>query len=290
MNAVKEKAYAKINLYIDVVGKRDDGFHDICTVMHSVSLFDDVTVTLVSLGHKNIRVFLDGNKRLPTDSKNLAYAAADAFLSHSAIDADIIIRLNKRIPISAGLAGGSSDAAATLRAMNKLFKRPFSDKALLSIAASIGSDVPYCLVGGTALCEGRGEKITRLPSNLVLYTVIASSKEHISTPRAYQMLDEMYDDFRGCNTASIGAETLGCLNPADPSTLKLYNIFEKAVLPLCPIAKGLKDRLIELGATAALMSGSGPSVYGIFADEDAARGAEKILNDEGAIAFYARSV
>ena len=291
MNAVKEKAFAKINLYINVLGRRDDGFHNISTVMHSVSLCDDITVTLCSRGHRNIRVFLEGNKRIPTDSKNLAYSAADLFMSRGAIDADITIKINKRIPVSSGLAGGSSDAAATLRAMNKLFKHPFSDKALLSMAESLGSDVPYCLLGGTALCEGRGEKISRLPSIPSLHTVIASSGEYISTPRAYATLDEIYGGFLGVDDKKEMLENvIESLKSGNVDKLKLYNIFEDAVLPTCPIAKGLRDRLYELGALGAMMSGSGPSVYGIFASEETAKNAEKTLNKEGAAAFYARSV
>ena len=132
MNAVKESAYAKINLYLDVTGKRADGFHDISTVMHSVSLSDDITVTVNSVGTRSVKLVLDGNRRLPTDSKNLAVSAAELFLSRSGIDADITVKLRKRIPVSAGLAGGSTDAAAVLRAMNKLFKRPLTDRVLIS--------------------------------------------------------------------------------------------------------------------------------------------------------------
>jgi 4-diphosphocytidyl-2-C-methyl-D-erythritol kinase len=156
MNAAKEKAYAKINLYLDCLGIRDDGFHEIKTVMHSVTLADTVTVVVLSRDKRNIRLQLVGNRYLPTDSKNLAYSAAALFMERAAIDADILIKLEKHIPVSAGLAGGSTDAAATLRALNRLFGKRFSDKALLAMAAELGSDVPYCLVGGTALLRQRG--------------------------------------------------------------------------------------------------------------------------------------
>ena len=189
MNACKEMAYAKINLYLDCIGTRSDGFHEIKTIMHSLSLGDAVTVMVVSRDRQSIRMHLDGNRHLPTDSKNLAYSAAALFLERAAINADILIKLDKKIPISAGLAGGSSDAAATLRALNRLFGKCFTEKALLSMAAELGSDVPYCLLGGTALCEGRGERITRLDSSIKLHTVVAVDNEHISTPMAYRMLD-----------------------------------------------------------------------------------------------------
>ena len=290
MHAVKEKAYAKINLYIDVVSKREDGFHGIETVMHSVSLCDEITVTLNSLGTECIRVVLDGNRRLPTDSKNLAVAAATLFMSRAGIKADITLKLNKRIPIAAGLAGGSCDAAATLRAMNKLFGRTFADKALLSMAAELGSDVPFCLISGTALCRGRGEIITRLPSRLKLYTVIAVAREHVSTPRAYGMLDEKYADY-SVPRAPYALDAV--LNAAQSGIMpkeELYNIFESVVFDECPGAAAIKAQMLTLGATHALMSGSGPSVFGVFGSEELASAARDRLIDLGFTAYLATSV
>ena len=293
MNAVKEKAYAKINLFIDVLSKREDGFHDIATVMHTVSLADDVTVTLTGNGKRGVHIVLEGNRRLPTDSKNLAVAAANLFLERACIDAEITIKLVKRIPISSGLAGGSTDAAATLRAMNKLFRRPFTDRALLSMAAELGSDVPYCLVGGTAFCEGRGERITRLPVNLTLHTVIAVGGEHVSTPRAYSALDGIFSDFTKDVRDEYKQKLASVISSADTGILdpsSLYNIFEDAVLPICEKARAIKAELVKLGAQCALMSGSGPSVFGVFADEESARSAEMKLRENGILAFYAKTV
>ena len=293
MNAVKEKAYAKINLFIDVLAKREDGFHDISTVMHSVSLADEITVTLNSFGKRNVRMVLDGNKRLPTDGKNLAVCSAELFLSRALIDADVTVRLTKRIPVSAGLAGGSTDAAAVLRAMNKLFSRPFADKALVAMAASLGSDVPYCMKGGTALCSGRGEQITRLDGSLMLHTVIAVAHEHVSTPRAYAALDSLYSDFSSGAYAPRSVALAGLVESVRGGALpdgELYNIFEDAVLPACPGASALRARMPELGATHSLMSGSGPSVFGIFPGEAEARRAEQLLRSEGVTAYYAKTV
>ena len=293
MTAVKEKAYAKINLYIDVEKLRSDGFHDIITVMHSLSLSDEVTATLVSCSQRKVTLTIDGNKRLPTDAKNLCVIAANAFLERAAIDAEIVIKLNKRIPISAGLAGGSSDAAAVLRALNKLFKRPLTDKVLLELALSVGSDVPYCLIGGTALCKGRGERIERIGSALSLHTVVAVAKEHVSTPQAYKLLDEKYSSFDGSvdhsepellNRVCEGAKS-GVLD-----LQRLYNIFESVILPSCPGAMMIKERMTELGASFSLMSGSGPSVFGIFPTEESAMMAKTVLEEEGITAFYAHSV
>ena len=290
MRAVKEMAYAKINLYIDVIGKRDDGFHAISTVMHSVSLCDEVTVTLNSLGNENIRMVLDGNRRLPTDSKNLAVSAAAMFLSRAGIKADITIKLNKKIPIAAGLAGGSTDAAATLRALNKLFSRTFAERALLSMAAELGSDVPYCLLSGTALCEGRGEIITRLPSALKLHTVIAVATEHVSTPKAYALLDAKYTDFKEPRATDAKAAILdGAKSGVMPSG-ELYNIFEGVILPECPGAAKIKQAMLLFGATHAMMSGSGPSVFGVFDSKDKAERACTELESLGFTAYYATSV
>ena len=295
MNSVKEKAYAKINLFIDVLGKRDDGFHDIATVMHTVSLADDITVSVADgfRGGRSVKISLDGNRRLPVDSKNLAVSAANLFLERAGINADVFIKLNKRIPISSGLAGGSADAAATLRAMNKLFRRPLTDKMLLSLASELGSDVPFCLLGGTAFCEGRGEMITRLPSALSLHTVVAVAGEHVSTPRAYAALDEIYSDFKSPRGSDSSTKLEAVINSAKTGaidTSSLYNIFEEAVLPMCERATLIKTNMLSLGAKASLMSGSGPSVYGIFEDEKTAVSAEQALRNDGILAFYARSI
>lgn len=291
MNAQREKAYAKINLYLDVTAKRDDGFHDIVTVMHSVSLADDITVTVNSLGNRSVRLVLEGNRKLPTDSKNLALMAAELFLERAGIEADVTVKLNKRIPVSAGLAGGSTDAAAVLRAMNKLFRRPLADRALLSLAEHLGSDVPYCLIGGTVLCEGRGEVMTRLADKLHLFTVVAVAREHVSTPVAYSRLDSIYSDFtveRQKNTSLD--EIMKAIDTGAKPEGGLYNIFEDAVFPICPGARDIKERMLTLGATHSAMSGSGPSVFGIFENEASARTAAAELNSLGFSAFYAESI
>ena len=293
MRAVKEKANAKINLYLDVISKRDDGFHNIKTVMHSVSLFDEVTVVFSPSDTQNVRVSLKGNRFLPTDDRNLAYKAAKLYLDSAGISANIEVMLNKRIPIAAGLAGGSSDAAATLRAMNKIFGKMFSDKALLKMAEKLGSDVPYCLYGKTALCEGRGEIINKLPDNIKLNLVIAVADEHVSTPVAYLDLDSIYSSFDGSIETGGEKHFAGLMSSLSNGRIdanNLVNGFESAVLPKCNGALAIKNRLAELGAYAALMSGSGPSVFGLFENEDAARSALESLQAEGISAYFAKSV
>jgi len=293
MNAVKEKAYAKINLHLDVVSKRDDGFHDIKTVMHSVSLYDSITVSTAPSKEISVKLCVEGVKFLPTDSKNLAYRAACLFLERLGVGADVKIKLVKRIPVSAGLAGGSSDAAAVLKALNKLYKRPFTTKALMKMGAELGSDVPYCIVGKTALCEGRGERISRLGCAPLLNVVIASAGEHVSTPEAYSTLDLIYNDFKGYDT-SIGDSALSSLisDFESGNTLKgsLYNVFEKAVFEKCRESANLKEKLLDMGADVAMMSGSGPAVFGIFKTESDAEKAKEKLRVAGYRAYVARSV
>ena len=290
MKAVKEYAHAKINLFLDVTDKRNDGFHGIKTVMQTVSLFDTVTVEVASSKKRSVYLKIDGKTNLHANDKNLVVIAANAYMDLAGITAALNIRLTKNIPIAAGLAGGSADAAATLRAMNKLFGRHFTDKALLSIAERIGSDVPYCLIGGTALCEGRGEIITRLPSLTGYHTVVAVADEYVSTPMAYSALDGIYSNFDG-SVKSQGADLLTALTDSvSQGRLELpslYNIFESAVLPTCPRAHAAKARMIELGAVASLMSGSGPSVFGIFSSADDAEAARDALSSEGYRAYTA---
>ncbi len=293
MRAVKEKANAKINLYLDVISKRTDGFHDIKSVMHSVSLSDEITVTAYSPQGKGVRLFVKGGNFLPTDDKNIAVKAANLFLKRAQIKADIDIRLDKRIPVAAGLAGGSSDAAATLRAMNKLFGKIFSSRALSVLGAELGSDVPYCLIGKTALCEGRGEIITRLPDKLKLYVVIAIADEHISTPMAYSSLDALYSSFDGSirtNSEERYSELEKWIQNGIKPGSELYNIFESAVLPMCPGAAAIKNKLLMSGAEYAMMSGSGPSVFAIFESEKQAKNTASQLIREGIVAYAVRSV
>ena len=293
MKATNEFANAKVNLFLDVVSKRKDGFHDIKTVMHSVSLCDEITVRASNAKETTIRLSSSGSKYLPTDDKNLAYRAAELFLSEAGIIAAIEIKLEKRIPIAAGLAGGSSDAAAVLRAMNRLFDRIFSEKALYKLAERLGSDVPYCLYGKTALCEGRGEILTKLPDTLKLNFVIVASNEYMSTPKAYQALDEKYSDFDG--TVATGGDDkyeslMKFVYEGDKLTGELFNVFESVVLSKCSRADNAKQRLISLGADTAMMSGSGPSVFGIFESKSMAEVAYNALKNEGYIAFIASSV
>ena len=293
MTTVKEKAYAKINLFLDVVAKRDDGFHEIKTVMHTVSLCDEVTVSVQNAHNNFIRITIPNCAYIPTDNRNLAYRAAELFLDRLGKKATVNIHLYKRIPVAAGLAGGSTDAAAVLRALNKAWRKPFSNAVLAKMAAELGSDVPYCVLGKTALCEGRGELMTPIPTSLHLYTVVAIAKERMSTPEAYSALDSLYSDFDGsCSTGGDAyyPKMCGALSGGTDIGAGIFNAFESAVLPKCEGARSIKQRMTELGATSVLMSGSGPSVYGIFPDIDSAKAAENTLRSEKYSAWFAESV
>ena len=289
MNAIKELCACKVNLYLDVTGRRPDGFHTVRSLMHSLSLADEITV---SRGQGNaVRLTVQGAGFLPTDDRNLAVRAAKAFLSALGITDGVNITLKKNIPVAAGLAGGSTDAAGVLRAMNKLYRKPFTRSMLLKIAAGLGSDVPYCLMGKSALCEGRGEILTPVP-DISLHTVVAISNEHVSTPEAYSLLDAKFDGFTSpCQHGD--ADTLRWLDSGcrgEFSSDMLFNIFESVILPKCPGADSIKRGMLSLGAKAALMSGSGPSVFGIFDTESAARDCADLLRSQGYFASYARSV
>ena len=293
MKTIKERANAKINLYLDVISKREDGFHEIKTVMHSVKFADEITVTVSPAEETNVRLNVVGAKFLPTDTRNIAVKAAYLYLEKAKLTADVTITLVKRIPVAAGLAGGSSDAAAVLRALNKIYSKLFSVTALSALASELGSDVAYCLYGKTALCEGRGEKITKIPVSIGKAFVIAIANERVSTPQAYKDLDEAYNDFsedrggEGDRYYSLLTASLSC---GDINSDGLFNVFERAVLPRCPGATKIKAELLRLGAKGAIMSGSGPSVFGVFDTLDEAKKACYALRELRFKAYFAESV
>ena len=269
---VTEKAYAKINLFLDVIGRRKDGFHEIVSVMQSVSLCD--TISLSAIHSEERKIFISSNEpTLENDENNLIYKSALKYMSYFDINAGIEVNLEKRVPIGAGLGGGSSDAAATLRAMNKIF-RLASKEQLLEMAAELGSDVAFCVDGGCALCTGRGEKLRPFKYDISPYFVIAIGKGRVSTPSAYKMLDEKYGDFTKYNAEK---------NLPNINNLPIYNIFEQ-VIDLKEICE-IKNIMTENFADMTLMSGSGPSVFGVFLDSSSALAAKEALEERGYLAF-----
>ncbi len=293
MTVAKESAYAKINLYLDVLSKREDGFHDIKTVMHSVSLFDKVTVAVVPSKKLKISLSIEGAPELHNDGRNLACRAAALFYEKMGCNAEVKIKLVKNIPISAGLAGGSSDAAAVLRALNRIYRKPFTLKALAKIGAELGSDVPYCVIGKTALCEGRGELIKPLKNKNEINAVIVSTDENISTPEAYGTLDALYSDFDGSVPTGGGAyysRIIGELENGIISSDGMFNVFENVILQKCRKASAVKEMLESLGAEKAMMSGSGPSIFGVFKNAEMAEKARQIVEKSGFRAWRVKSV
>ncbi len=272
-----EEAYAKINLYLDVTGKRPDGYHELKSVMQTVSLSDTVTVSAKLADYSCITVEMPGSD-IPADERNLAYLAAEAFLEETGISAAVSVTVEKRIPDRAGLGGGSADCAATLRALNHLFAFPLSQSALLSLAARLGSDVPFCLLGGTRLCTGRGEQMKEYPMEDAFFVVALPEGEKMKTPEAYALLDDAFENYE--NEQSELHDALFSFFEEDGID-GMYNVFESVVLPACEGASSLRSRLLSLGARGAMMTGSGTAVFGVFDSEDAARYAADDI--EGAI-------
>jgi len=282
---MKVPAYAKINLYLDVMERRPDGFHNIRSIMHRVSLHDFVTVTKIDGECGSITVNC-GDAPIPAGEGNLVWKAAKRFFEYTDIkDYSIHIDIEKHIPISAGLAGGSADAAATLVALNSEFSTDLTNDELCSIGALIGSDVPFCIAGRTTLCEGRGEILTDIDAKLDLLFVIAKGGDGVSTPAAYGRIDEKFGTSLSEEFGKLD-EMLGAIRNGDVKGLEglIYNTFEEVVLPYHKEASYAKEFMLSNGATSALLSGSGPSVFGIFSSVVAA---ENVCNELKAYGYEA---
>lgn len=283
-----ERANAKINLYLDVVGRRENGYHNIVSLMQTVSVCDLVTVDFRPSAHTSIRLSASGNDAMPTDCRNLAWRAAELFLSETKRSGEVRITIEKHIPMAAGLAGGSSDAAAVLRALNKLCGSPLSTEALCALGARLGADIPFCIVGGGALVTGIGECLEEVPTMPDVPLVVACMGEGVSTPWAYGKLDELHNSFADVkDSENQHTRILNALSEdriAD-ACKAFYNRFEEVVPAVQPYVDQLKATMETCSAIRAMMSGSGPSVFGVFATEDAASEAVLRLREMGAAAF-----
>lgn len=273
------KAYAKINLYLAVTGRRPNGYHDIESVMQSVSLHDTVSVELTPTDTGRNILLSCSDTTLPTNEKNLAYRAAAAYLDATGMDnVAVHIAIKKNIPIAAGLAGGSADAAGTLMALNELSDHPLDKEALAAIGAKLGADIPFIIYGGTMTARGIGEILTPCPPLCNAVIVIVRPKESVSTAAAYKMIDER-SLFGSDVPLSAMTDALG-----DGSIHRVadaaYNVFE-AVLPDGTEVFGIKRLLTENGAVLSMMSGSGPSVFGLFEDEKTAAAACDAVSRKG---------
>ena len=279
-----EYAWAKLNLSLDVTGRRDDGYHDMLMVMQTVSVPDRIDLELTA----EPGIQADCNFRyVPTDGRNLAVRAAQTYLQAvGAVQPDgtplpdqpgVSIRLEKHIPVGAGMAGGSADAAAVLRGMNRLFGSPLSRQELEALAGQVGSDVAFCLRGGTALASGRGEILQPLKALPPCAFVVCKPDFSISTPELFRKLDEA--------KLSCHPDTDGLLDALEKGDLdglcrRMYNVFEDVPDRRMRTIRAAKGALLDCGALGALMTGTGSAVFGVFRDMSAAEKACETLKKE----------
>ncbi len=261
MDSVVLKSYGKINLGLDVVKRRPDGYHEVRMIMQTVGLCDTLTMKKQKKDEITMRCDLSF---LPTDQKNLVYQAAALMKEKYGISTGVEIDLRKRIPVAAGMAGGSSNCAAAIKGMSQMFDLKLSKEEMCEIGVSLGADVPYCIWGGTALAEGIGEKLTKMPPMPDCWILIAKPGISVSTAFAYKnlQLDQLHHhpDIDGM-IRDLKEKDL------DGICSKLENVLETVTIPKYPIIRQIKEHLLTMGAEGSLMSGSGPTVFGIFKDK-----------------------
>lgn len=267
---IKVKAYAKINLLLDIVATRTDGYHDLFMIMQSIGIYDTVTVTQT----KSKRIYIScNNASIPTDKTNIAYKAAKAFFTHTKIkNTGLKIHIEKRIPHAAGLAGGSADGAAVIVALNELTGAGLSENELCDIGVKIGADVPFCIKGGTLLAQGIGDVLNKVKPLRKCYILLAKPDCGVNTGEAYKQFDE-------CGKTHT-PDKLGFLKAMQSRDLPLIaqsmeNVFEQFIH--VPYKVDIKDVMRKNGALGVCMSGSGPTVFGIFDEKENAENASKEL-------------
>lgn len=275
MDQITLKALAKINLGLDVVRRREDGYHEVRMVMQTIHLYDQLLIEKTNKPDIQIETSLPF---LPTNENNLIYKAGKLLMDEFDIKKGVSVKLTKRIPVAAGMAGGSTDAAAMLYGMNELFGLGLSREQMMERGVQIGADVPYCLMRGTALAEGIGEKLTSLPPMVKCPVLIAKPKISVPTKFVYQNLklddtlrhpdiDQMIADIKKQDLAAIAAD--------------MGNVLETVTIPEYPVIARIKERMMESGAVNSMMSGSGPTVFGLFTDEDIAQKAYEDMRESG---------
>ncbi len=268
---MEKRAYAKINLSLDVLGKREDGYHTLRMIMESVNLYD--VLTLEKTETPGVVLTTD-EESLPCNEKNLAFRAAKLLLEEFSLSQGVSIHLEKHIPMAAGMAGGSSDAAAVLHGVNELFDLGLTLEELQKRGLTLGADVPYCLMGGTALAEGVGEILTPLPSAGSLSLLLAKPPIAVSTAFVFQNLhlteETVHPKVEAQQRAIEEKNLRGVVE-------NLGNVLEEVTVKHFPVIEELKEHMLAEGALGALMSGSGPTVFGIFPGEKEAEAAKKQL-------------
>ena len=265
METLYEGAYAKVNLTLDVLGKRDDGYHDLKSVMQTLSIRDDIEIDIGTGKPWKLLCSVDG---IPTDERNLAWKAAAVYCEAMGKDPDgLEIRITKRIPTQAGLGGGSADAAAVLRALNRHYGSPLSILALAELGAKVGSDVPFCVVCGTAMVEGRGERLRKLPDMPKCIFVVCKPDFSVSTPELYRKIDEVTIALRPDQQAMESALLAGDLEKVAHN---LCNVFDPVVTQEHLELNYIKSLFHQYGAVGYQMTGSGSAVYAIVSEFEVA--------------------
>lgn len=269
------RALAKINLGLDILGKRPDGYHNVRMIMQTIQMYDVLDIRKKEEPGISLSVNVP---YIPSDERNLVYKAAKLLMDEFQIREGVAIRLEKFIPVAAGMAGGSSDAAAAFVGLNRLFRLNLTEKELMERAVKIGADVPYCIMRGTALAEGIGEKLTRLDPLPECYVLVGKPGINVSTKMAYENLnlleiashpdiDGMIEDIRRKDLYSMAA--------------KMSNVFEPGIARQYPVIRQIRELMEENGAVRAMMSGSGPTVFGIFDSKDKMDRAAEVLRESG---------
>lgn len=270
-NDISLKALAKINLGLDVVRRREDGYHEVRMIMQTIQLYDRLDIKRTQEPGIQIQTNLSF---LPVNENNLIYKAAKLLMDEFSITDGVSVKLDKRIPVAAGMAGGSTDAAAMLIGVNRLFSLGLTKRQLMERGVQIGADVPYCIMRGTALAEGIGEALSPLPPMVKCPVLIAKPSISVSTKFVYQNLklddmtihpdiDLLIDDIKAKNLHDIAAH--------------MGNVLETVTIPNYPVIDEIKKHMLSNGAVGAMMSGSGPTVFGLFDDEDTAKKAYKAM-------------
>ena len=275
MDSIRLKARAKINLGLDVLGKREDGYHEVRMVMQTIGIYDRLILTKIP--EEEIRI-TSNLAFLPVNENNLIYKAIKLLKDEYHFPGGVSVDLNKFIPVAAGMAGGSTDAASTMFGVNRLFGLNLSMGKMMELGVRLGADVPYCVMRGTALAEGIGEKLTRITPVPHMWILIAKPQINVSTRLVYEQLDmggiQKHPDIDGIIRAIEAQDGVRIAQ-------SMGNVLENVTVPLYPVIETIKQDMLSHGAINAMMSGSGPTVFGIFPDEQTTLACQAFLKKKG---------
>lgn len=278
MKKMIKKAYAKVNLVLDVLRRRPDGYHDVKMIMQNLDIYDELIFTVEESKQERSITISTNKEGIPTDSRNLIYKAIELMFDEFNIEATIHVHLEKNIPVEAGMAGGSTDCAATLKAVNELFDLHLDVQKLMELGVKLGADVPYCILGKTALSEGIGEVLTPVNPLPPCYVLVVKPPIGVSTKMVYTNLR--------ANELSRHPDVDGMVVALEEGDLEkvtsyMENVLETVTVKLYPEIEEIKTIMKEQGALNSLMSGSGPTVFGIYRDEDVAKKAASYIKELG---------